>query len=163
MERATPDPRRLGVLFAALLGFLAAPPAMAQSPADSASLRWAVPTTMPGGALVAVASGNPYAPVETTFLIAMPGGYRIPPHFHPSEVRIGVRKGSVLVGMGDRLDRNRARALAVGDSAAIPAGTHHFWLASDRAVVTLTFIGPFTITYLRAVDAPQTKAFPVGY
>jgi hypothetical protein len=29
--------------------------------------------------------------------------------------------------------------------------------------LVLTFIGPFTITYLRAEEAPRRRVFPFGY
>jgi quercetin dioxygenase-like cupin family protein len=155
--------RQLLVLIAASMGFLAASSAMAQSPADSASLKWSMPTTMPPSARVAVVNGDPTGPGETTFLISMPNGYRIPPHYHPSDVNLEVMEGTLLVGMGDELDPKQAKRLAAGDSASVPAGTHHFWIASGRTVATMKFIGPFTITYLRAEDAPRPRAFPFGY
>lgn len=110
-------PRGLRVLIAASMGLLAASHAIAQSPADSVSLQWSVPTTLPPSARVAVANGDPTGPGETTFLIAMPNGYRIPPHFHPSYEHVEVMEGTLLIGMGDRLDPKRTRALAAGDSA----------------------------------------------
>jgi quercetin dioxygenase-like cupin family protein len=122
-----------------------------------------VPTTLPTSALVAVASGDPTGPGESIFLISMPNGYRTPPHFHPSSTHVEVREGTLLIGMGDKVDPRRTSALAARDSATIPAGMQHFWIARGRTVVSLTFIGPFTITYLRAEDAPQPRAFPVGY
>jgi quercetin dioxygenase-like cupin family protein len=145
------------------IGVAGAPDAMAQATADPASLQWAVPTTLPTSALVAVAAGDPTGPGESTFLIAMPNGYRIPPHLHPGPTRVEVREGRLLVGMGDRLDSKRARVLAAGDSATVPAGMPHYWIARGRTVVSLTFFGPFTITYLRAVDAPRRGVFPFGY
>jgi quercetin dioxygenase-like cupin family protein len=148
---------------AASVGFLAVPDAMGQTSSDSASLQWAVPTTLPVSARVAVVSGDPTGPGESVFLISMPDDYRIPPHFHPSYTRVEAREGTLLVGMGDKLDRKRTLALDAGDSATIPSGKQHFWIASGPTVVSLTFIGPFTITYLRAEDAPRPRAFPVGY
>jgi len=136
---------------------------MAQSSVDSASLQWGVPTTLPTGALVAVVRGDPTGPGETVFLISMPNGYRIAPHFHPGQTHIEVKEGALLVGMGDKADPSRARRLVVGDSATISGEMHHFWIASERSVVLLTFTGPFTITYLRAEDAPRPRAFPIGY
>ena len=156
-------PRGLRVLIAASMGLLAASHAIAQSPADSVSLQWSVPTTLPPSARVAVANGDPTGPGETTFLIAMPTGYRIPPHFHPSNVQVEVREGTLLVGMGDEVDPRQAQPLAAGDSASVPAGMHHFWIASGRTVAALRFTGPFTITYLRAEDAPRSRLFPFGY
>jgi len=163
MNHGTLVTRRLCVLIAASLGFLAASSAMAQSSTDRVSLQWSVPTTLPPSARVAVANGDPTGPGETTFLISMPNGYRIPPHFHPSSVHVEVREGTLLVGMGDELDAKQTQALAAGDSASVPAGTHHFWIARGPTVASLRFMGPFTITYLRAEDAPRPRAFPVGY
>jgi quercetin dioxygenase-like cupin family protein len=163
MKDSTLVARRLCVLIAVSAWFLAASGAMAQSSTDPASLHWSVPTTLPPSARVAVISGDPRAPGECTLQLSMPNGYRVPPHFHPSHEHVEVREGTVLVGMGDTLDLKRTRALAAGDSATAPAGMHHFWIASGRTVVTLTFIGPFTITYLRAEDAPRPRVFPFGY
>lgn len=154
--------RRLSLLIAAWVGFLAAPDALAQSSADP-HLEWSPPTTLPTSARVAVVSGDPTGPGECTFLISMPNGYRIPPHFHPGDVHIEVGEGTLLVGMGDELDRKRTRMLAAGDSATIPAGEHHYWIVSGRTLVSLRFMGPFTITYLRAADAPRPRVFPFGY
>ena len=137
--------------------------ATAQSPLDTTSLRWGVPTTMPTSARVAVVRGDPTAPGETVFLISMPNGYRIPPHFHPGPTRIAVRQGRLLVGMGDKVDAGRAKALGAGDSLTIPAERRHYWMASGPTLAFLTFTGPFTITYLRADDAPRPRAFPIGY
>ena len=89
----------------------------------------------------------------------MANRYQIPPHFHPSYERVEVREGTLLVGMGDTLDRKLTRALVAGDPVTFPAGTHHYWVASGRTVVSMTFIGPFTITYLRAEDAPAATEF----
>jgi quercetin dioxygenase-like cupin family protein len=119
-----------------------------------------VATTLPQGALAAVVSGDPNSPGESTFLLSMPNGYRVPPHFHPSYEHVEVRSGTLLVGMGDELDRKRTRALVAGDSATAPAGMHHFWIASGRTEVSVTFNGPYTITYLRAEDAPWRRVFP---
>jgi quercetin dioxygenase-like cupin family protein len=122
-----------------------------------------VPTTLPPSARVAVLSGDPRGPGESTLLISMPNGYRIPPHFHPSYEHIEVRKGTLLVGMGDTLDPKHTGALAAGDSATAAAGMHHFWIVSGRTEVSVTFNGPYTITYLRAEDAPHRRNFPFGY
>jgi quercetin dioxygenase-like cupin family protein len=136
---------------------------MAQSSADPAPLQWSVPPVLPPGALIAVVRGDPTAPGEFTLLVSMPDGYRLPPHFHPGYEHVEVREGTLLVGVGDELDPKRTQALAAGDSATAPAGIHHFSIARGRTVVAATFIGPYTITYLRAQDAPRPRNFPFGY
>ncbi len=155
--------RRLCVLIAASAWFVAAPAAMAQSLADPASLQWFVPPLLPPGARIAVVSGDPTGPGKSTLLVSMPNGYRLPAHSHPSYEHVEVREGTLLVGTGDVLDPKRTQALIAGDSATAPAGMHHFSIARGRTVVSVTFIGPYTITYLRAEDAPRPRVFPFGY
>jgi quercetin dioxygenase-like cupin family protein len=164
MEAETLVKRRWSVLLVAAAWFpMAAPRALAQVSADPASLEWTVPPVLPPGALIAVVSGDPTAPGEFTLLVSMPDGYRIPPHFHPTHEHVEVREGTLLVGVGDTLDSRQALALTVGDSATAPAGVHHFSIAKGRTVVSATFMGPYTITYLRAEDAPRPRNFPLGY
>jgi quercetin dioxygenase-like cupin family protein len=155
--------RRLCVLIAASVWFLAAPEAMAQSTASAAPLQWTIPPVLPPGALIAVVRGDPTTSGEFTLLVSMPNGYRIPPHFHPSYEHVEVMQGTLLVGMGDVLDPKRTQALVAGDSGTAPAGMHHFSITRGRTVVSATFLGPYTITYIRAEDAPRARNFPFGY
>jgi quercetin dioxygenase-like cupin family protein len=163
-----PDDRRmpidvLAVVVAASVWLQAAPGATAQASSDTSSPRWSVATLLPPGALYTVVSGDPTAPGECTLQISMPNGYRIPPHSHPSYEHVEVREGTLLVGMGDQLDPKHTQALAAGQSATAPAGMHHFSIAKGRTMLLVTFIGPYTITYVRAEDAPRPRAFPFGY
>lgn len=151
------------LLVAALLWFLAAPGAGAQSSGEPPPLQWSVAPVLPPGALIAVVSGNPTEPGEFTLLVSMPNGYRLPPHFHPSHEHVVVREGTLLVGVGDVADPRRTQALVAGDSVTATAGMHHFSIARGRTVVSATFMGPYTITYLRAEDAPRPRNFPFGY
>ena len=154
---------RLLVVPAASVWLLAAPGAMAQASADPARPQWQVPDVLPPGALIALVSGDPTGPGESTLLLSMPDGYRIPPHHHPGYEHVEVREGTLLVGMGDRIDPKQTRALIVGDSATAPAGMHHWSIAQGRTVLVVTFNGPYTITYVRAWDAPRPRVFPFGY
>ena len=148
---------------ATLAGLAAAPGAAAQDAAGAGQLHWQVATLLPPVAMLAVITGDPTAPVETTMLVSMPDGYRFPPHFHPGYEHVEVKEGTLLAGMGDRIDPTHTHALTVGDSATAPAGMHHFSIAKGHTVLAVTFMGPYTLTYLRAEDAPQRRAFPFGY
>jgi quercetin dioxygenase-like cupin family protein len=150
------------VIVAASLWLLVAPEAMAQASADSSRLQWQLPPVLPPGALLAVVSGDPAGPGESTLLLSMPNGYRIPPHYHPGYEHVEVREGTLHVGMGDRIDPKQTRALTVGDSATAPAGMHHWSITEGRTVLAVTFMGPYTITYVRAEDAPRQRG-PFGY
>lgn len=156
-------PIRLSALLAASIWLGPAPFAMAQASAEPARLQWQVPTLLPPGAALAIVRGDPTMPGQTTIQLSMPNGYRIPPHSHPSYEHVEVREGTLLVGMGDQIDPAQTRALTVGDSATAPAGIHHWSIARGRTVLAVTFEGPYTITYVRAEDAPRQRGFPFGY
>jgi quercetin dioxygenase-like cupin family protein len=163
MDTTTKQRVVLAVVVAALLWLLLPPGTMAQASANPARLQWSVPPLLPPGALLAVVSGDPTAPGQSTLELVMPDGYRLPPHYHPSYEHVEVKEGTLLAGMGDQLDPKQTRPLATGDSATAPAGMHHFSIAKGRTVLLVTFMGPYTITYLRAEDAPRPRGFPFGY
>jgi hypothetical protein len=113
--------------------------------------------------MIAVISGDPTQPGRSTIELSMPDGYRMPPHFHPTDERVEVKQGTLLIGMGDRLDAKKTLPLAVGDTVNAPAGFHHYSIAKARTVVSVTFIGPYTITYVHAYESPRQGSFPFGY
>jgi mannose-6-phosphate isomerase-like protein (cupin superfamily) len=113
--------------------------------------------------MIAVVSGDPTGPDQSTIQLSMPDGYRMPPHYHPTDERVEVKQGTLLVGMGDRLDARKTLPLAVGDTLVAPAGFHHYSVAKGTTVVSATFVGPYTITYVHAYEAPRQASFPYGY
>jgi quercetin dioxygenase-like cupin family protein len=151
------------VAVAASVWFLGARNVMAQGSAEPASLQWFAPPLLPPGALIAVVRGDPTGPGKSTLHVSMPNGYRFPAHSHPGDEHVEVIEGTLLVGLGDRVDPRMTQPLTVGDSATAPAGVNHFSVAKGRTVVSVTFMGPYTITYLRAEDAPRPRNFPFGY
>jgi hypothetical protein len=80
----------------------------AHAEAAATSLQWTTaPSLLPPGAMVAVVSGNPAGPGRPTIQLSMPNGYGMPPHFHPTDERVEVKQGTLLIGLGDRLDPRR--------------------------------------------------------
>jgi mannose-6-phosphate isomerase-like protein (cupin superfamily) len=143
---------------------LATPDLAAQNTATTTPPQWsAAPTLLPPGAQIAVISGDPTGPGESTIRLSMPDGYRMPPHHHPTDERVEVKQGTLLVGMGDRLDVKETVPLAVGITINAPAGMRHFSIAQGRTIVEVTFKGPYTITYLNEYEAPRQRNFPFGY
>ena len=119
-------------------------------------LKWGpAPAVFPAGAKMAVVKGDPSKAAMFTVELAMPQGYRIPPHFHPTDETVEVRKGTFMFGMGDTLDVGKTKTMKVGDKGTIPAGMHHFAVAKGETVVDVTAMGPFAMTYVNASDNPQ--------
>ena len=96
----------------------------------------------------------------TTIELIMPDGYRMPPHSHPVDEHVEVLEGALLVGIGDKLDVRRTMRAEVGDTGTAPAGARHYTIARGTTRVRVTFMGPYTITYVNAWQAPRRTAFP---
>jgi quercetin dioxygenase-like cupin family protein len=111
---------------------------------------------------MAVVSGDPGKTGQFVVQISMPDGYRIPPHFHPTDERVEVNQGTFLVGMGDKLDLKQTKPMSVGDTATVPAKAHHYAAAKGVTIVAITAMGPFAMTYVHSQDDPRS-ARPSGY
>lgn len=151
------------ISFVAVL-FLIAPAGWAaqatpKAQAKTATLHWGpAPPVFPKGAQMAVVSGDPGKAGEFVIQLSMPAGYKIPPHFHPTDETVEVKKGTFLVGMGDTLDVKSTKPMKVGDKGTIAAQMHHFGVTQGATVVSVTAMGPFAMTYVNPADNPQKPA-----
>lgn len=151
------------LLSVALFTGLVVPALSAQTAAAKPARNWgAAPAAFPSGAKMAVVSGDPGKAGVFTIELLMPSEYHIPPHFHPTAEHVEVKKGTLMVGMGDVLDLKQAKPLATGDTGTIPANDHHFAVAKGTVVVSITAMGPFAMTYVNAKDDPR-KTGGAGY
>ncbi len=151
--RALARPACLMLVAAASLHAQAAPAA------PSTVLHWGpAPAVFPAGAKMAVLSGDPTKAGPFVVELAMPAGYKLGPHFHPTAEVVTVKKGTFLYGMGDIFDAAKTKAMQVGDSGSIPANAHHFATTKVTTFVTVSSMGPFAMTYVHAADDPQKAA-----
>ena len=108
-----------------------------------AALKWGpAPAVFPMGARMAVVSGDPSKAGPFVVELAMPSGYQIAPHFHPTDEVVEVKKGTLLVGMGDKFDLAKA---------------HHFAAAQGATFISVSAMGPFALTYVNPADDPQKQ------
>ena len=135
------------------------PAAPAAPAAQAAPLKWGpAPASFPAGANMAVVSGDPSKPGLFTIRLSMPDGYRIPPHFHPTDEAVEVTAGTFSFGMGDAFDEAMMQTLTVGQKGALPANAHHYAQAKGATVVAVTAMGPFAMTYVNPADDPRKPA-----
>ena len=147
-----------GLVLASCLLLIAAPVVRAQSDSTKkpqAALQWGpAPPVFPKGAQMAVVSGNPSQEGPFELQLSFPSGYKIAPHFHPTEETVEVKQGTFLVGMGDKLDVKKTTAMKKGDHGTIPAEHHHYAIAKGKTVVDVKSTGPFAMTYVNPEDTP---------
>ena len=128
--------------------------AHAQAPKE----KWgAAPAVFPAGARMAVMQGDPSKAELFTVRLDLPPGYRIAPHFHPTDEHLTIIRGTFLVGMGDILDPKQTMTLSAGDFATAPAEAHHYAIAKTHTIVQVHAMGPFQLTYVNAADDPTRK------
>jgi quercetin dioxygenase-like cupin family protein len=113
------------------------------------------PAVIPAGAKMAVLEGDPTKEGPFVVRFHFPGGYHIPPHTHPKTERVTVISGTLLLAMGENLDRSAAKALTAGAYGFWPAGMKHTAWSEGDTVIQLHGIGPWQINYVNPTDDPR--------
>ena len=115
------------------------------------------PASLPSGAKMAVLEGDPSKEGFFTMRLRLPDGYRVAPHWHPKTERLTVIAGTVHLGMGDRFDDKATQPLPAGTYSSMPPKMAHFaWMEGD-AILQLSSIGPWGVTYVNPADDPRLK------
>lgn len=148
----------LALLLAALVptGVVAADPGthMMMVPGE---LKWADLPSLPPGAKIAVVEGPLNEAAPFTFRVKLPANYMIPAHWHPAIEHVTVISGTLNMGMGDKLDKAKTRALTPGGFAVMQPKTEHFVWTRKETVIQVHGVGPWGITYVDPADDPRKK------
>ena len=115
------------------------------------------PPSLPPGAKLAVIMGDPSKAEPFVIRAQMPAGYKIAPHWHPTDENVTVLSGTVALGMGDKLDEPAMQSLGVGGYASLPASMHHSFMAKTAATIQVHAMGPFAVNYVNPADDPSPK------
>jgi quercetin dioxygenase-like cupin family protein len=107
---------------------------------------------------MAVIDGDPGKPAMFTARLKMPDGYKIPPHWHPTDEQVTVLSGTLKAGSGAKWDDASMRPLVAGSYANMRRKQNHYVMAQGETVVQITAMGPFAITYVNAQDDPRKKS-----
>jgi len=132
----------------------------AQAKTSHSSLKWmAGPPGLPAGSTFAVLSGDPGKEGMFTVQIKMPAGYAVPPHHHPTDEKVSVKSGGPLTyGTGDKVDPGHSGTLEMGYHVTLEANMNHWVSTTDPALIEVSAMGPFQITYVNPKDDPRTAA-----
>jgi hypothetical protein len=120
-------------------------------------LKWVDVPSLPAGAKLAVIEGPLNEAVPFTFRLRFPANYQVPAHWHPAVERVTVISGTLNMGMGDKLDRQKTKPLGPGSISIIQPKNNHFVWTKEETVVQLNGVGPWGITYVNAADDPRKK------
>jgi quercetin dioxygenase-like cupin family protein len=128
---------------------------------DAAQLKWGpAPPGLPAGATVAVLDGDPGKAGQFSLRVKVPDGYVVPPHWHPSTENLVVLSGTLMMGVGDKLDESSMHALGAGAYSKMPGKTNHYVRAKGETMFQIYGVGPFGINYVDPKDDPRKKTNP---
>ena len=152
------------VVVSFLLGSACSTQTPAPAPATHVSLsgealKWGpAPPALPAGAEAVVLAGDPAtAGSQFTLRLKMPAGYKVAPHWHPSDEHLTVLQGALMVGMGDKFDESTMKSLTAGSFSVMPKEMRHYVRATSATIIQVHGTGPFALTYVNPADDPRTK------
>jgi quercetin dioxygenase-like cupin family protein len=133
----------------------AAPTHVMSAPKD---LKWGdPPPVFEKGAKFTVVSGDPSKEGLYVVRLQMPAGYKINPHWHPTDEHVTVISGTFALGMGEKFDKAAMKELPAGGYALLPAEMRHYAMAKTAATVQVHGMGPFQLTYVNPADDPSKR------
>ena len=134
----------------------AGPPPSKAALLAASGLTWGpAPPVFSAGAKMAVVSGDPSKAELFAVRLQMPAGYKIAPHWHPTDERVTVLSGTFGLGMGEKF--GNVKDLPAGSYALLPADMRHFAMAVTATTVQVDGMGPFVLNYVNQADDPSKK------
>jgi hypothetical protein len=83
--------------------------------AAPASIAWGdPPPSLPPGSRMAVLAGDPSKPGPFVIRAQVPAGYKVPPHWHPTDENLTILSGTVALGMGETWDESKMQNVPTG-------------------------------------------------
>jgi hypothetical protein len=123
---------------------------------EGANVQWGpAPPMLNKGAQIAVLSGNPGQAGPFVIRLKLPAGFKIAPHWHPTDEHVTVISGTFSLGQGDTFDPKATKALSPGGYALLPAEMRHFAWTENGATVQVHGTGPFVVNYVNPADDPS--------
>jgi quercetin dioxygenase-like cupin family protein len=123
-----------------------------------AEIQWGpAPDILPPGIQGAVLYGDPTKDGLFAMRFKLPKGYSVAPHTVSKVGTFTVISGTFRIGMGEKVDPSKARAMPAGSFIALPPGSPHFVSVDEETVVQLNNIGPWVLTYIDPEDDPRNQ------
>jgi quercetin dioxygenase-like cupin family protein len=137
------------LLASATIGFAQQPKTSTHIVLTESDVKWGEgPPSLQKGAQIAVISGNPGMAGPFVIRLKFPAGFKIAPHWHPTDEHVTVVSGTMAFGMGEKFDEAAMKTLAGGSYALMPAEMRHFAMAKTAAIVQVHGTGPFVLNYV---------------
>ena len=140
--------RFLVVLLASLL-FAGGASALAAGTAPTvvapSQIQWTPGKGALKGTQVANLFGNPAKPGDFVTRIRIPNGLKLSPHSHPVLENVTVLQGTLMIGVGDKMNAAKMISLPAGSFFSVPAGLHHYAMSKGDTIIQLNDVGPWAM------------------
>ena len=139
-------------LVCVLITIAAASAATAPNPTvvPASSVKW-MPYPGMSGLSEAVVYGTPDKAGSGTFalLLNATSSVTFPAHWHPGTEFVTVIKGTLLVGVGAKINWASAATLTPGSFVAVPAGLRHFAMFKPGTEIEVSGMAPFAVNVVK--------------
>jgi hypothetical protein len=128
--------------------------------APPASLMTGTPSVDSGGTLrYALVEGDPSkAGAPFTLILNCSDGFKVAPHWHPTDENVVTLKGTFAMTSGDKFDLSTTQDIPTGGYGYMPARMHHFGVCKGDTDVLIYGTGPFKINWVSASQTGAKKA-----
>jgi quercetin dioxygenase-like cupin family protein len=134
------------------------PKTAAHTMMNASDIKWGpAPPAFQPGAQFAVLEGDPAKPGPFVVRVKFPDGYKVMPHWHPTDENVTVISGTLIAGMGEKWEDGAMKTFTAGAFARMPKRAAHYVQAKDETIVQVHGTGPFTLTYVNPNDDPRKK------
>ena len=152
--------RKILVFSALSLCLAAAVGAQSSAPAHivvaAPEIKWGpAPPVFEKGAEMAVLSGDPGKAGPFVVRLKAPAGFKVAPHWHPTDENVTVISGTFALGMGEKFDAAALKPLGPGGYGLMPAEMRHFAMAKTAVILQVHGTGPFVLNYVNPADDPS--------
>ncbi len=112
--------------------------------------KW-MPVTGMTGLSEAVLYGTPSKAGSGAFVVRYKATSDVtfPPHTHPTDEMVTVLNGTLMLGLGDKVDWTNGKALTAGGFVGIPSGVHHFGMLKAGSVIQVSGVAPDTMNLIK--------------
>lgn len=95
------------------------------------------------------------AGVAFSYAFFIPAGVWDAAHSHMATARVFVARGTLRLGYGNRLAKDRAVAYPAGSYLVVPAGARHFDGSDVDTIIIGTAVGPWSTDYAEPRATPS--------
>ncbi len=115
-----------------------------------AATHWTTLTSGPmAGAQMAVLFGNPAKAGSYIIRVKVKDGTKFGAHYHSELENVTVISGTLLVGLGEKMDASKMTAVPTGGFVSVPANLHHYAMAKGETILQIDAIGPRTMMMVK--------------